>query len=196
MKVRRIVMVLMVVGLVAVGYFATVGWSKPVKDFIQAQNHVITPPPEPSVSFTVTVEFRIVDSGFSSSGFPIVAIDQVQLHKTIYGSFEQGKVYQNEKLNLLGIIPKSPTVPEYPSKYQAQVVIVGTYNGFEAWWNDTTRSFTTSSSTVSLQSGRAFIPDAGTYLCEITVVCTSPAKYAGAVFASSEVQFELTNPWG
>jgi len=161
MKVRRMAMVVIIVGLVAIGYFATVGWSEPVKDFTPEQP---TPPATPpttdpiayaTFNYTAVVYTRLTGAVYSS--VPTISP---------YVSAQEGRVFKNSKLNL----QVSPIPPPVNTTVEGYVTFTVTGQNTHQTWQSDKFTVTEFPTTISGQTGRVFFYQEGPYLFSCSLI--------------------------
>jgi hypothetical protein len=177
MKLSRIVIVGLVVGMLVLGYFAFVGVSEPVEDVNDPGDDPTGGERTPTAYGIIHVTIEVDNAVARYTG----SINDAYVTVYDYISFDEGKVYQNQKYDLMGI---------FSDNMIAWVMVDITGPGQFQWpWESDHSEFSLSEwghKTLTFTSGRCYFWDKGDYSLSIKA-------YADGDSGKYEVDTQIKN---
>ncbi len=189
MRVTKLSMVLVgiVVVVLAVGYFAVIGWSEPVKDFSPSGGFESTTSQGNSslnhqyVAYaTFTNYYKIApysggfttDSSGSAQATGHLAVMNIEIQPSVqpYTSTSAGQVYEHHLLQLsAGTGGEGGQISAF-IQYYVTVRLTGT-GGYDTSWQLSSRTYSTLGTEIeslSFETGRAWFPTDGDFQATVT----------------------------
>ena len=183
MKWMRWVLVVLVVVIVVLAYMAFVGTTEAASDVNDPADDPTDGDRDPTAYGIIDVSIRI-NNGVSRYYSDDPEVFLVNVYN--YVSFDEGRVYQNQKWDSLGIWSDDVEV-------WVKVDIKGPGQFSDSWTSDK-KAINIDEwgwETVDFQSGRCFFWDTGSYTATLTAMVDGPEYSGEMVDASSTITFTV-----